>query len=282
MKKSILLIVAFLASPSATADVSATIKTTAGSIQIVLFEKRSPATVANFTELVRKGFYDGKSFHQIIPNFNIQTGATSKKNNSGPGYCLTNEFNRRLIHKPGTLSMLRSGGDTNGSQFAITMKAMPHLDGYQPIFGQVTKGMNVVSKINSAEAKGKTPVTPVKISSIEIGKNFNPKPAAKILIYGKDEITKIVEPQIIKLLENISNAQDLGSIEWLSLTANRSRCAQTQINFVIDFENARGSQILVYGDTDNDGFLLKQFQFKKGGRKSPSKGSPLHNKNKHP
>ncbi len=178
--------------------------------------------------------------------------------------------------------MLRSGGDTNGSQFAITMKAMPHLDGYQPIFGQVTKGMDVVTAINSAEAKGKTPVTPVKITSIDIDKNFAPKPSTKILIYGKDEITKIVEPQIVKLLKNISSAQDLGPIEWLSLTANRSRCAQTQVNFIIDFENARGSQILVYGDTEKDDFLLKQFQFKKGGRKSPSKGSPLNNKNKHP
>ena len=126
---------------------SATIETTKGTIRITLFEKDAPKTVANFEELAKKGFYDGTTFHRVIPNFMIQGGDPLSKTlpagnprigTGGPGYQIPCEtVGNPQKHTPGTLSMAHAGKDTGGSQFFITHKATPHLDGIHTVFGRV-------------------------------------------------------------------------------------------------------------------------------------------------
>ena len=126
---------------------TATIETSKGSIKLKLFEKEAPKTVANFVELVKKGFYDGTSFHRVIPNFMIQGGDPLSKTlpagdprigTGGPGYKIPCETaGNPEKHTPGTLSMAHAGKNTGGSQFFITHKATAHLDGVHTVFGRV-------------------------------------------------------------------------------------------------------------------------------------------------
>jgi peptidyl-prolyl cis-trans isomerase B (cyclophilin B) len=126
---------------------TANIETSKGTIHLSLFEKEAPKTVANFTDLVKKGFYDGTSFHRVIPNFMIQGGDPLSKTlpagnprigTGGPGYQIPCETaGNPQKHTPGTLSMAHAGKNTGGSQFFITHKATPHLDGVHTVFGRV-------------------------------------------------------------------------------------------------------------------------------------------------
>ncbi|MBU1487562.1 peptidylprolyl isomerase [bacterium] len=126
----------------------AIIKTNYGDIKLELFAQRAPLTVANFIKLAEKGFYDGIIFHRIIPDFMIQTGDPTGTGRGGPGYTFKDEFHPELKHgKPGILSMANSGPNTNGSQFFITLKPTPYLDGRHSVFGEVIEGMDVVEKI---------------------------------------------------------------------------------------------------------------------------------------
>ena len=127
------------------------IETTAGDIYADLNAKEAPKTVDNFVTLAKKGFYDGIIFHRVIPDFMIQTGDPTGTGMGGPGYKFNDEFSPNLKHdKPGVLSMANAGPNTNGSQFFITEAATPWLDKRHSIFGQVTKGQNVVSAIARA------------------------------------------------------------------------------------------------------------------------------------
>ena len=130
-----------------------------------LFAKEALKTVNNFVFLAREGFYDGVTFHRVIPGFMAQTGDPSGTGSGGPGYKFADEFNSNLSHDgPGILSMANAGGiDTNGSQFFITYKATTFLDGFESdgtakncaargvschlVFGQVLEGMDVVDSI---------------------------------------------------------------------------------------------------------------------------------------
>lgn len=137
--------------------------TSLGKIVCRLFEKEAPNTVANFVGLaegtkewtdpktgqkVKRPLYDGLVFHRVIPDFMIQGGDPLGNGTGGPGYKFADEFSPALKHeKPGRLSMANAGPNTNGSQFFITEKATPWLDGRHTIFGEVVEGMDVVSKI---------------------------------------------------------------------------------------------------------------------------------------
>ena len=132
----------------------ATLATTKGSIELELYADETPNTVANFEKLANAGFYDGTRFHRVIPNFMIQGGDPLSKTGKGrvgtggPGYTIKCETQRNTHkHVAGTLSMAHAGKDTGGSQFFICHTPQPHLDGVHTVFGQVTKGMDVVSKI---------------------------------------------------------------------------------------------------------------------------------------
>lgn len=135
----------------------AIIETDKGNITLELFENDAPNTVANFVKLIKEGFYNGLTFHRVIPNFVIQGGCPKGNGTGGPGYTIKCEINPRK-HLTGTLSMAHAGKDTGGSQFFITHSPQPHLDGVHTVFGQVIEGMDVVNAIRQGDVMKKVRV----------------------------------------------------------------------------------------------------------------------------
>lgn len=146
--------------PAVIEGIFATMATNKGNITIELEYKKAPVTVANFIALSEgkntfvtdeklkgKPFFDGLKFHRVIKDFMIQGGDPSGNGSGGPGYAFKDEFTDLKHDKPGILSMANSGPTTNGSQFFITHKETPWLDGKHTVFGHVTEGMNVVNSI---------------------------------------------------------------------------------------------------------------------------------------
>ena len=124
------------------------VKTTKGDIEGTLFASKVPMTAANFLNLAKRGYYNGIAFHRVIPDFMIQGGDPTGTGAGSPGYRFADEFDASLKHsKPGIFSMANAGPATNGSQFFITHVPTPHLDGKHSVFGEVTKGQDVVNKI---------------------------------------------------------------------------------------------------------------------------------------
>jgi peptidyl-prolyl cis-trans isomerase B (cyclophilin B) len=127
-------------------------ETSKGVIEIDLFAQYAPKTVNNFVFLTQEGYYDGVSFHRVIPNFVIQGGDPTGTGRGGPGYRFEDEFkDNPLKHESGVLSMANSGPGTNGSQFFITHSPQPHLDGKHTVFGKVVSGMEVVNAIKQGD-----------------------------------------------------------------------------------------------------------------------------------
>jgi len=108
-----------------------------GTLKLRLFDDQVPMTVANFVNLARRGFYDGLTFHRVIPDFMIQGGCPEGSGRGGPGYRFEDEFVPGLGHKRGTLSMANAGPGTNGSQFFVTHVPCPWLDRKHTVFGEV-------------------------------------------------------------------------------------------------------------------------------------------------
>ena len=126
--------------------------TTKGTIRIELFEQEAPNTVANFVSLIDKKFYDGLTFHRVIPNFMIQGGCPRGDGTGGPGYKIKCETGAgKPNHVRGSLSMAHAGKDTGGSQFFICHSAQPHLDRVHTVFGQVVEGLSVVDAITAGD-----------------------------------------------------------------------------------------------------------------------------------
>jgi peptidyl-prolyl cis-trans isomerase B (cyclophilin B) len=148
----------------------ATLQTNAGPVSVELFDEDAPKTVENFRKLAGDGFYDGLTFHRVIPDFMIQGGCPEGTGTGGPGYTFEDEINQHKIAR-GALAMANAGPDTNGSQFFIvTTKAAPWLDGKHTVFGRVTGGMEAVDAIESTETEaGDRPVEPQVIERIELG-----------------------------------------------------------------------------------------------------------------
>jgi len=132
------------------------LQTNMGEIQFALFEKNAPKNTANIKKLVKEGFYNGTTFHRVIPNFVIQGGDPLSKDNNplndgtgGPGYYIQDEISSVLKHLEGTVAMANAGPNTNGSQFYICCQPLPNLDGRYTIIGQVIKGLDIVHKIEN-------------------------------------------------------------------------------------------------------------------------------------
>lgn len=144
-------------------------------IYLELYPEAAPKTVSNFIELVKKGFYDGLTFHRIIKGFMIQGGCPEGTGTGGPGYHIKGEFkmngfNNPIKHERGVISMARAQHpDSAGSQFFIMHEDAPHLDGQYAAFGKVTEGMDVVDDIaNSRTDFMDRPNESVVIQSITV------------------------------------------------------------------------------------------------------------------
>ena len=118
-----------------------------GEFVIELYPDKAPITVNNFVFLAREGFYDGTTFHRVLPNFMAQGGDPTGTGAGGPGYRFVNEDSDLTFDKAGVLAMANAGRDTNGSQFFITFGPQEFLNGGYTIFGQVIEGLDVVLNI---------------------------------------------------------------------------------------------------------------------------------------
>jgi peptidyl-prolyl cis-trans isomerase B (cyclophilin B) len=151
-------------------------ETTKGEIVAELFDDDAPGTVDNFVglaagtkewtdpktrEKVKRPFYDGLSFHRVIPNFVIQGGCPLGNGTGGPGFQIKCETQgKKQVHKRGSLSMAHAGKDTGGSQFFICHSPQPHLDKKHTVFGQVITGLDVIDKIQPGDKMTRVWVEP--------------------------------------------------------------------------------------------------------------------------
>lgn len=147
----------------------ATIKTEKGDIVIQLFADKAPLAVNSFVFLARQGWYNGVTFHRVIPGFAAQAGDPSNTGKGNPGYFFNNEINNLKFDKPGMVSMANSGPNTNGSQFFITFAPAAHLDGGYTIFGQVVSGLEVAEQLTPRDPEQNAILAPGdKILSVDI------------------------------------------------------------------------------------------------------------------
>lgn len=177
---------ALLAFGTATADAgkkggkgqvgNAILETTMGNIEIAFFPDVAPGHVENFRKLANDGYYNGTTFHRVIPGFMIQGGDPNSKSDDrsmhgmgGPGYNIKAEFNSKK-HKRGIVSMARSQDpDSAGSQFFVVVKDAPFLDGQYTVFGEVVEGMDVADKIVNAKRDGRdNPLERIEIKKVTV------------------------------------------------------------------------------------------------------------------
>lgn len=153
-----------------------TIRMKTGDImKLALYPETAPNTVNNFISLVKKGFYNGLTFHRIIEGFMIQGGDPDGNGTGGPDYSIPGEFpdngfDNKLAHTAGVISMARSQHpDSAGSQFFIMHKDAPHLDGSYAAFGKITEGMDVVDKIAGAGTDwDDSPLAPIVMEEVTV------------------------------------------------------------------------------------------------------------------
>jgi peptidyl-prolyl cis-trans isomerase B (cyclophilin B) len=155
----------------ATKNYAASIVTNRGTIEIELYPQHAPQTVNNFVFLAGQGFYDGVTFHRVIPDFMIQSGDPTGTGRGGPGYRFADECKGNpLQHERCVISMANAGPNTNGSQFFIvTADECSWLDGKHTVFGRVVEGMDTVDEISQVtKDSGDRPAEPVVIERIEL------------------------------------------------------------------------------------------------------------------
>jgi cyclophilin family peptidyl-prolyl cis-trans isomerase len=147
----------------------ATLKTEKGDIVIQLFADKAPLAVNSFVFLAREGWFNGVTFHRVLPGFVAQAGDPSATGMGGPGYFFRNETNDLLYDKPGMVGMANSGADSNGSQFFITFAEVPDLNGGYTIFGEVIEGMDVAEQLSARDPANQMNLPPGDaIVSVEI------------------------------------------------------------------------------------------------------------------
>jgi len=147
----------------------ATLHTEKGDIVMQLFADKAPLAVNSFVFLARQGWYDGVTFHRVIPGFVAQAGDPSGTGRGNPGYFFNNEISDLKFDKPGMVGMANNGADTNGSQFFITFAPASHLDGGYTIFGQVLSGLDVAEQLTPRDPDQGAVLSPGdKILSVEI------------------------------------------------------------------------------------------------------------------
>jgi peptidyl-prolyl cis-trans isomerase B (cyclophilin B) len=139
----------------------AIVETNKGKFVIEFFDEHTPNTVKNFVSLASSGYYDGVTFHRVIPDFVVQGGDPTGSGRGGPGYNFADEVNNPVQeHKLGHLSMANAGPNTNGSQFFIVLNPnnCKHLNGKHTVFGKIVEGMDVINKIVQGDSMTKVTV----------------------------------------------------------------------------------------------------------------------------
>ncbi|WML44762.1 peptidylprolyl isomerase [Neobacillus sp. PS3-40] len=125
-------------------------------IEFDLFPNEAPGTVANFEKLAKEGFYNGLTFHRVIPGFVSQGGCPQGTGTGGPGYTIKCETEGNPHkHEPGSLSMAHAGKNTGGSQFFIVHESQPHLNGVHTVFGKVTSGLETAKAMRNGDVMEK-------------------------------------------------------------------------------------------------------------------------------
>jgi len=147
----------------------ATVNTNKGSFEITFFPAEAPTTVNNFVCLAKSGFYDNTTFHRVVPGFVIQGGDPEGTGRGGPGYRFDDEPVKRQYSR-GIVAMANAGPNTNGSQYFVCLADVSLPPAYT-IFGEVTKGMDVVDAIAAVPINGSSPVEPVTVSTVTISES---------------------------------------------------------------------------------------------------------------
>lgn len=149
------------------------IETDFGKIELGLFRDVAPENVDSIVNLVKKGFYDGTTFHRIVPGFVIQGGDPLSKDDNpsndgtgGPGYYVKDEYSGEVKHLEGTVALAKAADNQNGSQFYICLKKVPFLDGSYTIIGQVIEGMEVVHEIEKVKTQRERPIKNVTMTKV--------------------------------------------------------------------------------------------------------------------
>lgn len=162
------------------------LETSKGDLIIELYENQAPGTVGNFVSLVKKGFYDGLSFHRVLPGFMAQGGDPEGTGGGGPGYKIFCETDRKDYRKHfrGTLSMAKTAAkNTGGSQFFLTFRRTSHLDGEHTVFGRVIEGLDILEKLQRIDPQQPSGVEPDTIKKATVirdrGHEYKPKIASK-------------------------------------------------------------------------------------------------------
>lgn len=129
-------------------------------IEFELYPNEAPGTVANFEKLANEGFYNGLTFHRVIPGFVSQGGCPNGTGTGGPGYTIKCETEGNPHkHEPGSLSMAHAGKDTGGSQFFIVHESQPHLNGVHTVFGKVTSNLEAAKAMSNGDVMEKVVVS---------------------------------------------------------------------------------------------------------------------------
>lgn len=248
----LILTLALLSSLAQAKELGAKIQTELGVVELKLHADAAPKTVANFAALARAGFYDGQIFHRVLPGFAAQTGDPTGKGGGGPGYCFPDEFGAGLLHdKPGVVTMVNTAPGSNGSQFMIMLAAAPMLDGRNPVFGEVTSGLDVAQRV----------VVGTKIEKIEIVGDAELPLPDKMPELTLAELKARAKGAVEKVLAGLGQTMGLGVLKAFEVEAARSRCAESQLTVSAEYEKKGGAKLLLYGKPEGDGYRVEQLQW---------------------
>lgn len=254
----------------------ATINTSKGDIIIKFTPEKTPLTVANFIALAegnqskadkkfnKKPFYDGLKFHRVINDFMIQGGDPNGDGSGGPGYFFTDEFVSDLKHdKPGVLSMANRGPVTNGSQFFITHKPTPWLDGKHTVFGHVVKGQNIVDAIEQGDVMKKVIIS-------KIGKKYKNYNANKTFKDSEQKAIKAAEERKIKAEQEQKKLQEKAQL----LSEKANAVTEEQLNKLILNNKNKFEKLKNQVEELPSG--LKYFVYEKGKGNKPNEGETIY------
>jgi cyclophilin family peptidyl-prolyl cis-trans isomerase len=173
------------------------VETDFGKIEFGLFKDVAPENVDSIVNLVKKGFYNGTTFHRIVPDFVIQGGDPLSKDNNpsndgtgGPGYYVKDEYSEDVKHLEGTVALAKAADNQNGSQFYICLKKVPFLDGKYTIVGQVIEGMDVVHEIEKVKTQRERPIKNVTMKKVYMKEKEKIEEAPEITEEKEPEMTE--------------------------------------------------------------------------------------------